>query len=342
MKIIKNVEDWFYCQTASKNIQFFDSTQYLVDDFFLMSQKKFMPKVTNSFISCSQKINILEPQHYNFYNVLSNNKIEPQNFEDDEIKVYLTISPQFFHFFMDSLVSILLINKKFPGIKFVINASFLYFDKNGVYNENSTQIVFIKKILKNNNINYSWLMPDHFIKIKNFYNVRYGLVTEIETDEIYNLALSFIKEKNVVPTKKIYLSRKNVNNYKLERLKDEKDLELFFEDNGFEVLAPENLGSFEDQINYFYKTKTIFSVTSSGLTNSIFMQPGNNVIELQTPFETQMNVKGSLELHSEIYSNLCYTKNHNYLAIPSETNSTKTINKIKNNKKMYNFIFGDN
>ena len=108
------------------------------------------------------------------------------------------------------------------------------------------------------------------------------------------------------------------------------------------MLAPENLGSFEDQINYFYKTKTIFSVTSSGLTNSIFMQPGNNVIELQTPFETQMNVKGSLELHSEIYSNLCYTKNHNYLAIPSETNSTKTINKIKNNKKMYNFIFGDN
>ena len=342
MKIIKNVEDWFYCQTASKNIQFFDSTQYLVDDIFLDSQKNFMPKVTNSFVSCSQKISILETQNYNFYNALRNNEIEPQNFEDDEIKVYLTISPQFFHFFMDSLVSILLINKKFPGIKFVINASFLHFDKNGVYNENSKEIVFIKKILKNNNINYSWLMPYHLIKIKNFYNVCWGLVTEIEIDEIYNLALSFIKEKNVVPTKKIYLSRKNVNNYKSERLKNEKILELFFEDNGFEVIAPENLGSFENQINYFYKTKTIFSVTSSGLTNSIFMQPGNNVIELQTPFETQANVKGSLYLHSEIYCNLCYTKNHNYLAIPSETDSTKTINKIKNNKKMYNFIFGDN
>jgi hypothetical protein len=83
------------------------------------------------------------------------------------------------------------------------------------------------------------------------------------------------------------------------------------------------------------------SITSSGMVNALFMQPGQTIIEFSTPLivasptisKFRENVKGLLEdsdveVAQEIhmfYKTLAFLKNHNYVSINNAGRTTKEI-----------------
>ena len=78
------------------------------------------------------------------------------------------------------------------------------------------------------------------------------------------------------------------------RINNENQLENLFINIGYEsIYAPEKFKNFEEQINYFNEVKTLVAISSSGLANSLFMQPQTTLFELQTNINTYNNVINS-------------------------------------------------
>ena len=191
----------------------------------------------------------------------------------------------------------------------------------------------------------------------------------------------YVINKNIEPFRKLYLSRRKVyrnveeentykNNIKVDinseksryptmiRLFEEEKLENFLIDYGFEIIHPENKfeNNFLSQINYFYETKTIMSLTSGGLINQIFMQPNTNIIEISTShffpkrltknsvpiseFKPVDNINYAGEEHLQnFYKSFSHVKDQFYCAITNEDLQADTvINKIKNNKYLMDII----
>lgn len=155
--------------------------------------------------------------------------------------------------------------------------------------------------------------------------------------DIYEYFLDYVKEKDSKPTKKVYLSRTKVPEPEFvqynnpitnepetippTRIDDHERLEALFKSLGFEIVHPEDFETFEEQLNFFHSVKTLASLTSSGLTNSIFMQPGGNVIEIITPLTARPVNGGQLgflnkEFHN-YYKNIATTKSHFYIGLPN-------------------------
>ena len=127
-------------------------------------------------------------------------------------------------------------------------------------------------------------------------------------------------------------------------LTDEK--KKFFIDNGVEVIYPEDIPDFADQINYFYETKTLISLTSSGIANSLFMKPGGTILEIVTPllqamgnpFDPNNPVDVREDIH-HIYNAMAYNKNHYYLSIQNHDRQSQTIiNKMLNHDSFSSLV----
>jgi capsular polysaccharide biosynthesis protein len=78
---------------------------------------------------------------------------------------------------------------------------------------------------------------------------------------------------------KIYISRANAN---YRRVLNEPDVIEYLDKFGFVAIAPESL-SFQAQVALFSQARIIISPHGSGLTNTIFSQPGTTVVELVSP-----------------------------------------------------------
>jgi hypothetical protein len=149
----------------------------------------------------------------------------------------------------------------------------------------------------------------------------------ISLDFIYNSAKSFANlSEDTVPNKKVFLSRKN------DRFKDnaghrhiyEEDAEEFFRSIGFEVVNAESFESLEEQIRFFDKVNVFAGYAGSGLTSSMFMKPGQTVLEIVCPikFGTCGNDGGDeWEIHN-FYKTYSILKNHTYIAV-ANVNKTK-------------------
>ena len=129
----------------------------------------------------------------------------------------------------------------------------------------------------------------------------------------------FLSEKNLqnVPTRKLFISRMNESNrirqlrkkydelslgdvipFKIFKsnlgsdlkikildrfisLSDEKELEDFFAQNGYEIVNPGSY-SFEEQIDMFSSASHVAGITGAGFINTIFCKPGTKVIIINT------------------------------------------------------------
>jgi hypothetical protein len=152
----------------------------------------------------------------------------------------------------------------------------------------------------------------------------------ISLDFIYNSAKSFanLPEDNV-PNKKVFLSRKN------DLLKDnadhrhiyEEDAEEFFKSIGFEVVNGESFGSLKKQIEFFDQVSVFAGYAGSGLTSSMFMKPGQTLIEIVCPikFGTCGHDGGDeWEIHN-FYKTFSVLKNHIYIAVPNVDRSKESF-----------------
>ena len=122
-----------------------------------------------------------------------------------------------------------------------------------------------------------------------------------------------------------------------ERMDDHEALETYFADLGYEIVHSEKFSNFQQQLDYFYSVKTLVSLTGSGLTNAVFMQPGGIMFEIVTPLVVAVPFPGIpkditdpfyvQEIHN-FYKNLAYYQNHTYAGVQ---NPTRSIEEFKEN-----------
>jgi hypothetical protein len=271
-----------------------------------------------------------------------------KNFLSDNKKVFISLTTQPYHFFNDCIGHFLSIYKKEPDALYI-------FDISALHKRDEKYLFFFQKILKEKNINciFLQLRPETIIYANNFY-IQYTFNdTTNAGNNIYNFFSSCIKNKEIKPFRKIYLSRSFIQKRDFskiilpgasfshdQRIDDETLLENYLKDNGFEIIIPEtSFETFEDQINKFYEAKTIISLTGSGLINMVWMQPGSTVIELATSMVVPLhfvneenNVRHVEETIHHFFSTLSINKQHNYIAIPNTKRSAENIIKnIENN-----------
>jgi hypothetical protein len=152
----------------------------------------------------------------------------------------------------------------------------------------------------------------------------------ISLDFIYESAKGFANiPDNSVPNKKVFLSRKNdVHKDKVDtRHIYEEDAEKFFESIGFEVVNGESFGSLKKQIAFFDQVSVFAGYAGSGLTSSIFMKPGQTLIEVVCPikFGTCGHDGGDeWEIHN-FYKTFSILKNHTYIAVPNVDRSKESF-----------------
>jgi hypothetical protein len=152
----------------------------------------------------------------------------------------------------------------------------------------------------------------------------------ISLDFIYDSSKSFagLSEENI-PNKKVFLSRKN-DIYKDKapnRHIYEEYAENFFRSMGFEIVNGESFRSLKEQIAFFNQVSVFAGYTGSGLTSSIFMQPGQTLIEIVCPikFGTCAHDGGDeWEIHN-FYKTFSILKNHTYVAVPNVDRSKESF-----------------
>jgi hypothetical protein len=247
----------------------------------------------------------------------------------------LFLHMEMFHFFFDGLNTIIKEHKKNKDTLFVCIV------KNSEDFKNQSYSRFFKDFVEHHKIKINIVGA---AKVKNikvtdaFYYTRKGLHPDEDiSNDIFNYFIPFIKNKDINPFRKIYLSRSKVKDHTTDmvfggkdpdsflfkndkRVDDEEELELFLKNNGYEIVNPESIKNFIDQVNLMYETKELISLTGSGLLNMIFMQRNQKVVELSTP----LIVHGETSLHP-FYYEIAYTSRHTYTSIPHD----RSINQVK-------------
>lgn len=249
---------------------------------------------------------------------------------------------------------------KYDYVVLLVNKNFSYIQDNEKEYTN-----FIFKIFKDLNIKYYiYEIPtnNEYVYAKNFYTINTIPITKEMILNFKKIIFKYLKNKNVDPFRKIYLSRRHIlpRNYDFlndglatktdNRITDDLILESFLKELGFEIIIPEQkFKNFEDQIQYMYETKLLVSLTSSGLANMLFMQKNTTCIEFITSFPTPLNIdidninkkQDGEELLHLLYVVLSYLNNTTYMSINNYSRkSSDIIDSIINNKS-FNFIFKD-
>jgi capsular polysaccharide biosynthesis protein len=80
--------------------------------------------------------------------------------------------------------------------------------------------------------------------------------------------------------------------------------------------------SLKDEIAYFHDVSVFAGFTGSGLTNSMFMNPGQTVIEIVCPIK--FSDDPSYEIHN-FYKTISMLKKHKYVAISNINNSKENL-----------------
>jgi hypothetical protein len=152
----------------------------------------------------------------------------------------------------------------------------------------------------------------------------------ISLDFIYESAKSFAGlSKDTVPNKKVFLSRRK-DYYKDKedsRHIYEEDAEKFFESIGFEVVNGEAFGSLKKQIEFFDQVSIFAGYTGSGLASSMFMKPGQTLIEVICPIKFGKcghDGGDEWEIHN-FYKTFSVLKNHTYVAVPNVDRSKESF-----------------
>jgi capsular polysaccharide biosynthesis protein len=244
-------------------------------------------------------------------------------------KIFISLDPNYYHFHNDSLGILLGYYETIKDCIFVLDISQIpNYENCSFYN-------FFIEFLKNNNIDYELINcnKDTVIHANNFFVVRSFPNGKINTPQIvFDFYKNNIDDLNIKPYKNVYLSRKDNRG-----LIDSKTIETYFNNNGFEIIYSEDFVNFEEQINYFYKVKTLASVSGSGLTNSIFMQPNTLILEIMTPYildiistDKKILEKKTEQLHYS-YSLITFLKNQTHISIPNiNLNIDNAILNLKN------------
>ena len=278
----------------------------------------------------------------------------------DQPKVFIPLTASLYHLYHDHFAELLTQYELTPDAKFIIDITNIKH-----LDPLPEHIKMVFKFLNNNKIDYRPidLNSNNIMNINNLYY--YDLNSESfslnhPSQRLHSFAQEYIIDKEIEPTRKVYLSRKNFKGRDLSlftkgrlpynndnRIDDENAIEEYFSSLGFEIIIPEDFKTFEEQMQFFYNTKTLVSLTSSGLVNACFMRPGSTMVEISTPLisfdrigngVTDQGSRGQEEIH-HFYHEISISMGHNYISIPNMSRNSKSlIDAIDNNIYLKNLL----
>jgi len=237
-------------------------------------------------------------------------------------KIFISLDPNYYHFHNDSLGILFGYYEIIKDCIFVLDISQIVDYQNCLFYN------FFIEFLKNNSIEYELIncSKDTVIHANNFFIVRSFPNTNINAPQlVFNFYKNSIDDLKIKPYKKVYLSRKDNRG-----LTNSNQINEYFKNNGFEIIYAEDFANFKEQINYFYKVKTLASVSGAGLTNSIFMQENTSVVEILTPHTLDIFLNGtriekSVQQLHHVYNVITFLKNQKYIGIPNINNNAEDI-----------------
>jgi capsular polysaccharide biosynthesis protein len=111
------------------------------------------------------------------------------------------------------------------------------------------------------------------------------------------------------------------------------EIEEFFKSIGFEVINGEGFNSLQEQISFFHSVSIFAGLTGAGLTSSMFMQPGQTLIEIVCPLK--FGAGENYEIHN-FYKTYSMLKNHTYVGISNINRDSDSL--IKELEKVSKII----
>jgi hypothetical protein len=266
-------------------------------------------------------------------------------------KLVVSMVNSFYHSLLDNMSEVIYALESYPKHELIIDISetqatiktdpahsgfmyhnaFLYFLETLKMKKIKYRIVNLKKY--------------DIIYINNFRIVEYKLESIRKASLVYDFFKTRLSNPKAKPTRKVFISRALTTgrDYKAptlthsndDRMDDHENLDNLFASLGYEIVQTEELGSFQEQLDLFYETKVLASITGSGLANAAFMQPGQTLIEIITPLVVPVGVPGrakditdpyyTQELHN-FYKNLAFYKDHTYFGIHNNERSFEVLN----------------
>jgi hypothetical protein len=338
-----------------------ESTRKLSIDLDGMVDSSVSYITTNQIFEEFSVSNSLDNLSLSLHNPNPRNRTDPElDFIDtdellsDKTKVLIYVQDTVYHFFIDSLALILKIHREHPGTKFVL---YLQRARSNQSINNFYELLFM--ILDGEGVDYKAISTvsgkDYapVYKLNNYVCIDrrvhiHNLISFLDVEYMADLALKYSRQymgvtDNVIPFRKLYVSRSNAPSdlgpiaedyldYKDDiRMNDAWKIEEFFISNGYDAFSPEKyFGSIMEQIVYMSEVKILASITSSGLSNMVFMRPKQTVIEMQSElvqvmrFDDEEVVYPTQRLHN-YYSTLSFMREHTHISIPSRRDPDRVI-----------------
>lgn len=280
--------------------------------------------------------------------------------ESDAHKYLIILKHQFFHTIHESLSLILKLHSLDPSALLILyHPSPAHSESAESSNSTKKIYTYLEELLTDFNIPHIMLHPfaqdpergtggvSPVIKINNYIDAGKSVVKNnfhLSLDDYLATSkaiLSHTKVDGVVPHKKIYLSRSHIDQRFFElkpgetgytddkRMDDQHILEQYFESNGYEIVVPEKqFTTFKEQIQYMQSVKVLASITSSGISNSLFMQDGQFVLEIVAELVTRGGNSSSDQMLFDDYIHDSYMKKHTHVRIPSRRDPHEVISML--------------
>ena len=270
------------------------------------------------------------------------------------IKYLIRLDDPFFHVIYDSLTLVLALHRLDHSGIFI-----LYRPR--IESESTRKIYdYFEELFESKNISYLMLYParDELIDKMGYYSpvietFNYiDIISYLNDNDIkftlddYLFAsrevLAHLGPNTDAPHRRVYLSRSHIDHRQYEtrdghvgyrddvRLENEELLEDFFRSNGYEIVVPEHkFNTFREQLEYMRSVKVLASVTSSGITNALFMEDGQTVIEIVAELVFPGEDLTTEQTLFGTYIQTSYEKLHTHVCIPSRRDPKPVIKTLE-------------
>jgi hypothetical protein len=278
-------------------------------------------------------------------------------------KLVVSMVNSFYHSLLDNISEIIYALESYPKHELIIDLSemqdSLKIENNQGFVYHNVFLYFLET-LKMKKIKYRLvnLKKHDIIYINNFRIIHYDLEPIRKASLVYEFFKERVSNPKAKPNRKVFISRSltagrdydapTLSHSNDDRMDDHKKLDALFASMGYEIVTTEQLNSFQEQLDIFYETKVVASITGSGLANAAFMQPGQTLIEIITPLVVPVGVPGrpkdktdpyyTQELHN-FYKNLAFYKDHTYFGIHNNERSFEILKEtIEKDPRIKNFL----
>ena len=278
-------------------------------------------------------------------------------------KLVVSMVNSFYHSLLDNISEIIYAIESYPNHELIIDVSetndHLDVEPSQSFIYHNVFLYFLES-LKKKKIKYRLVNLKQYevIYINNFRVISYDLESIRKASLVYDFFKDRVSNPDAQPTRKVFISRAltvgrdydapTLSHSSDNRMDDHEKLDNLFASMGYEIVQTEKLESFQEQLDLFYETKVLASITGSGLANAAFMRPGQTLIEIITPLVVPVGVPGrpkditdpyyTQELHN-FYKNLAFYKDHTYFGIHNNERSFDVLkNTIDKDHRIKNFL----